>query len=147
MQYPGNACQQALCVHYDLYEFYNFRSWVQPGNTNWRGRLSTQYYWPPCTSLFCTAICINKTFFNLLAKWANLERRSTVLSLPLPLVFLGEINFLRRQVWRRGDVGLADGPERHGGQWPGDNDNETFFLRHWRKAPKSIFFSLALQTL
>ncbi len=68
------------------------------GNTNWKERPSTG------DLLILTSldqlVLILQTFFTFLTKWATLMRRSTVLSLPLQLVFpvhiesLGDIGYL-----------------------------------------------------
>ncbi len=47
-----------------------------------------QYNWPPCTNLFRTA-AFDIDIIYLFTKQPTLERRSTVLSLPLQLVFPG----------------------------------------------------------
>jgi hypothetical protein len=60
----------------------------QPGNPYWRGRLSTVDLLV-LTSLN-NMVLIMKILFTFVTKQAILERRSTVLSLPLQLGFPGE---------------------------------------------------------
>jgi len=70
----------------------------RPGNPCWRGRISvgrevllkgkSQYGWPPCINQFRSAPFYIENIINLFynTKQATLMRRSTVLSLPPPLV-------------------------------------------------------------
>jgi hypothetical protein len=62
---------------------------ILSGNPHWRGRLST--VWPPCTNQFRSAPFDIENIIYFLTKNAALLRRSTVLSLPLQLVFPGTV--------------------------------------------------------
>jgi hypothetical protein len=85
------------------------KMFLQPGKTNWKGRLST------VDLLVITSLdklhLILKTLFTFLQKRATLMRRSTVLSLLLQLVFpASTVQPLPAQIWTPDPLAMSRVP-------------------------------------